>query len=413
MNFDDEEALNQRYQAILAPISPEAPAGVDTRHMRVFDWNGLREARRGEGPGHLSPAGAPVQEPDWDKVRDLASNALTRYTKDLQIAIWLLQALTLTTGLEGLYDGLFVLRELIKRYWNRGLYPQIEDDLSRGEEPARTLLLRWFDGELAKYISMAPLTPDIHGLRYSLADYNAVTSKLKRMDPRYSYWKERAEHQDVLFEIQRQLRKTKEGFFDDVYYGIRRVREQLDSLSVSLSLLDHDQAFRTSIESLDSCIGVVKEWSRIQAAAYEAPAPVEPEIVNPETIEDPWERGLAWIRLQRFEMAAELIEAALMTALADRERFFRKVELSRALFEIKRYDLAINVLQPLSEQIERFHLQDWEAPNVVGSLWQLLYDCYQCSGKHSEKAREIEAKLCRTTPWITLRGLLSLGARQT
>ena len=52
MNFDDEKTLNQRYQAILSPISPEAPAGVDARTVKVFDWNGLTAARKGDGPGH-------------------------------------------------------------------------------------------------------------------------------------------------------------------------------------------------------------------------------------------------------------------------------------------------------------------------------------------------------------------------
>jgi type VI secretion system ImpA family protein len=409
VRFDDEETLNERYAALLAPISRENAVGVDVRTTAVFDWSGLRLARKGEGSGHISIAGEPIEGPDWEKVSKLASLALQRYTKDLQIGMWLTQALTLTAGFEGLHDGLFVVRELIRRYWNKGLYPRLEDDADSREYESTTqeLLLRWFDEELAAWIRMIPLTPEINGARYSLGDYTSVTLKLKGMELRNDYWSDRAAEHGFLFELQRAMREAGESYFDELNYSIRRVREEIVRLVTSLSSVGVDESLRRTVETLDLCASTLAEWGHAGQSARPRPSVAEREPSQPEPVPDPWERGLAWIRLQRFEMAADLVESVLTAAQSERDRFLRKAELAKALFDVKRYDLAMNVLHPLSEQIERFHLEEWEAPSVVGGVWQVLYDCYRCSGEYTDKARELELRISRMTPWISLRGLLN------
>ena len=48
-------------------------------------------------------------------------------TKDLQIAIWLTEANMKLHGFAGLRDSFRLIRELMLRYWDTGLYPVMED----------------------------------------------------------------------------------------------------------------------------------------------------------------------------------------------------------------------------------------------------------------------------------------------
>ena len=60
---------------------------------------------------------------DWRPVFDLAVQALTEKTKDLEITVFLLEALVRRDGLAGLAAGFHLVRELCERYWEQ-LYPR-------------------------------------------------------------------------------------------------------------------------------------------------------------------------------------------------------------------------------------------------------------------------------------------------
>ena len=76
-------------QAILAPIPGENPAGESLRYTPVYD--DIKEARRADDMLDLGDWQHEVKTSDWDRVADIAIEALTSRTKDLQIAAWLLE----------------------------------------------------------------------------------------------------------------------------------------------------------------------------------------------------------------------------------------------------------------------------------------------------------------------------------
>jgi hypothetical protein len=122
---------------MLAPISDAHPTGDDLRYEGTYDR--IREARR-EDDATL-PTGvwqSKLKKADWAHVRDLAADVLATKSKDLQVAVWLTQALVNLDGFAGLTRGLDICGALCRTFWDR-LYPRFEgDDLD-----ARILPIVW------------------------------------------------------------------------------------------------------------------------------------------------------------------------------------------------------------------------------------------------------------------------------
>ncbi len=138
--------------AILAPIPGENPAGEDLRYNPIYDE--IKEARtadeedleQGEWKRELKRA-------DWGKLVSVALTALAEKTKDLQIAAWLTEALTVTEGYAGLAAGLQILNGLLANFWEH-VYPPIEDD----DLDYRAAPIEFLDDRLWLAIKQVPIT---------------------------------------------------------------------------------------------------------------------------------------------------------------------------------------------------------------------------------------------------------------
>ena len=110
--------------SILSPIGDDNPAGEDLRYV-LYDE--IAEARRADDAYDRGDWQRDIKTADWETVIALCSDALTNRTKDLQIAAWLTEAITITEGFEGLLTGLQIIRGFLENFWE-SLYPEIEDD---------------------------------------------------------------------------------------------------------------------------------------------------------------------------------------------------------------------------------------------------------------------------------------------
>src|SRR5437899_7511439 len=107
---------------LLVPIAGEHPAGQDLLYDGVYE--AIRMARQeGKDRDTLEPS---VRTADWAAVITLATEALRAKSKDLQIAVWLVEALVRRHGFPGLRDGLRLLGELQQQFWT-SLYPAVVD----------------------------------------------------------------------------------------------------------------------------------------------------------------------------------------------------------------------------------------------------------------------------------------------
>ena len=110
--------------ALLTPIPGDNPAGENLRYTSIYE--AIKEARRADDPLDRGDWQREIKTSDWDLVIKRAVEALTKRTKDLQIASWLTEGLMKSDGFNGLATGLGILTGFLRDYWEH-LYPEIED----------------------------------------------------------------------------------------------------------------------------------------------------------------------------------------------------------------------------------------------------------------------------------------------
>lgn len=141
------------FEVLLQPIEGNNPAGEPMQYSGLYDE--IREARRADDSS--IPYGewqAELKVADFRKVVDLAIPALSTQTKDLQIAVWLTEALTGQQGFAGFRDGLRLIRQLEENFWDT-LYPEIDE----GDMEARANAIDWMNrDEFALMLKKIPIT---------------------------------------------------------------------------------------------------------------------------------------------------------------------------------------------------------------------------------------------------------------
>jgi type VI secretion system protein ImpA len=121
---------------LLVPIPGDNPSGQNLHYAPVYDK--IKEARRKEDPIAQGDWQRALKEADYRLVIKLATDALAKTTKDLQIGAWLSEALVYQEGLSGLADGIALLHGLLENFWDT-VHPEIED----GDLEMRAAPLAW------------------------------------------------------------------------------------------------------------------------------------------------------------------------------------------------------------------------------------------------------------------------------
>lgn len=116
-------------QRLLEPISPESACGDDLEYDAAFFE--LERTAQGQPERQMGDAVLAAEPPEWRQVRDLSGELLGR-SKDLRIANYYLQSAIALEGLPGLAQGLQLILELLRRYWD-GLHPGL--DASDNDDP--------------------------------------------------------------------------------------------------------------------------------------------------------------------------------------------------------------------------------------------------------------------------------------
>jgi type VI secretion system protein ImpA len=155
---------------LLAPISPEHPSGEPLRYAGVYDY--IQDARREDDP--TLPRGiwkSSLKRADWSGVMVAAMDALETRSKDLQLAVWLLEAWIHLHGIPGVVRGLELLRGLCELYWEE-IHPLPEG----GDLEFRLSPLYWMNEKLSLVLRQLPVTrPEgADTPSYSLLDWESA-----------------------------------------------------------------------------------------------------------------------------------------------------------------------------------------------------------------------------------------------
>ena len=119
------------FQALLLPISEQAPGGIEARETPQYE-KAFAEVERLSSVSSERP-------PDWPVVEAQATELLGTVSKDFLVAAWLSAAWIERAGVEGLSAGLGLFAGLLKDFWQTG-YPSIKRLRGR-----RNAFLWWTD----------------------------------------------------------------------------------------------------------------------------------------------------------------------------------------------------------------------------------------------------------------------------
>lgn len=137
---------------LLAPIDPSEPQGEALRGTPL--WQAIRRAR--EADDASVPLGAWVRQlkrAAWGEVAVASINAIAQRSKDLQLAVWMTEALLHEHGFEGLAASIALIDALCEHYWDV-MYPLIVN----GDLEHRANLFRWLNEKLIIPVRLVPLT---------------------------------------------------------------------------------------------------------------------------------------------------------------------------------------------------------------------------------------------------------------
>ena len=138
---------------LLTPIAGDNPAGTDLRY-ELYDI--VREARREEIDAPTGGWDRPRKTADWALVAKETSAAIATRSKDLQLAVWLIEASYHRESFAGFGAAVRMTAQLLDKFWEH-LYPELED----GDVEARVAPLAWLGSDkqpLTQAMRLAPIT---------------------------------------------------------------------------------------------------------------------------------------------------------------------------------------------------------------------------------------------------------------
>ena len=84
-----------------------------------------------------------------------------------------------------------------------------------------------------------------------------------------------------------------------------------------------------------------------------------------------------------------------------RDQFIRRMLMAEACLANRKFDVAVMILEELTEQIDRYRLEEWESPRLVTHVWDLLRRCYLLASPSPDGAERSVAllrRICRLDP---------------
>lgn len=434
-------------EAVLAPIQGENPSGEDLRYTRVYD--DIKEARRADDAFALGEWQRETKSSDWETVISLSLEALGGKSKDLQIAVWLAEALVMKEGFGGLTVGLRIISGLTERFWDT-VYPGIEDDdLEYRIAPYENLNEKLWSSVKQIPLTDPETTPGFSFLKWqesrevgSEADtknrYGDVDDeKKKRRDELIADGKISAEEFDAA------INRTSDTFLISLVEDLDCCRKEFDVLDTAV-----DEKFGTAAprlsdlgQAIEECERIVSRMSRdrkglngnhepspadaapvpehgkgISASDQEpvpvsnastVPEPPAPLSVPPAVLQmtchsasgedDLWNEAIGTTEKGGFKEALERLLLASNSQPSERGRNRYRFLVAKLCLKASRVDLARPIMEQLYALIVELQLERWESPLWIAEVMEALYQCLmggEPSDEDKTRANEMFSRIC-------------------
>jgi type VI secretion system protein ImpA len=414
---------------ILTPIEGDDPAGEDLRYI-LYDE--IAEARRADDAYDRGDWQREIKSADWDTVIALCADALVNRSKDLQIAAWLTEALTIKEGFKGLLNGLKVLRGFLENFWEC-VYPEIEED----DLEFRAGRLEFLNNSLWSRVKQIPLTDSSAKAGYSWLQweesrqvgYEGDAAKAETRAELVAEGKLTAEEFDAA------VAGSSRAFYETLAAEAAKCKEEFQILEQLVDEKFVKEAprlaeLRDSLEDYDRQVSkILKEKRELEpdevesegqegtAAAedsasperepasteFETPRPTDIEFMSSGTLTDSgarekvlWQKANELLNTSGIKAALQQLLVASTTAPSVRERNRYRLLMARLCLRADRTDLARPILEELNALIEELNLERWESPNWIADVFEALYKCLTAGNAADDPSRadELFRKMC-------------------
>ena len=143
---------------LLTPIPGGNPAGIELRSDPVYDK--IKFARREDDEMPQGGWETERKTADWSQVIKLTKDAIANKSKDLQLAVWMAEAMLAREGFAGFRSALDTIIGLLEQHWEN-LYPEIDE----GDLEARANTLGSLGGaKMAVRVRRLPLDKAGHDI---------------------------------------------------------------------------------------------------------------------------------------------------------------------------------------------------------------------------------------------------------
>ncbi|MFH0730428.1 MAG: type VI secretion system protein TssA [Pseudomonadota bacterium] len=433
-------------QPILTPIPGDNPAGEDLRYTGTYEE--LKEARRADDPLDRGDWQRDIKTADWNKIIAIATEALSHKTKDLQIAAFLVEALSNTEGFSGIACGLNVITGFLLEFWE-DVYPQIEE----GDLEYRIGPLEFLNEKLWLPIKQIPLT-DRNTSGYSWMKWQESRQVGTEKDTRNLNGDVDENKRRAREELIAEGKLTAEEFDSAVLLSSKAfyqsLAENVTACVEAFKRLDEtvDEKFgreaprltelKTSLEDCELLVSrILKEKKILEPdPVTEAPRDV-PETTPVNEIsgaitphpddhlpspavgiglrvsksayhvnrllgsagmeEAVWQEALSKFKTSGIKAAMEQLLGAACSAQSQREKTNYRLLMAKLCLKAGRYDLARPMAESLNTLVEELHLSQWESPIWIADVLATLHRCLTAEGASDEdltRAKELLTKLC-------------------
>jgi type VI secretion system protein ImpA len=436
--------------ALLAPIPGANPAGENLRYTPAYD--DIKEARRADDPYDRGAWQRELKTADWEKVIALAVEALSGKTKDLQIAAWLTEGLTLTAGFDGLATGLKIITGLLRDLWDH-VYPEVEE----GDLEFRAGPIEFLNEKLPFCIKQIPVTDGKTTPGYSWLTWqesrrvgydkdlldqwgNVDEGKKTARDELMAEGKITAEAFDA------GVAKSSRSFYESLAESVAAARQEFEALDGLLDEKFGREAPRVAElkKALEECEQLIsklvkekggrepagkaaaekplkpdggeaaqtdepqKEPAAVEALPSETVAPTSgapmsqsalSQVSDSDSLERSiWARALETLNTDGMIKALGQLFAASCSAPSVRDKTRYRLLMAKICLKAGRPDLARPIVEELHKAIEELHLERWESPVWIGEVLEALYQCLTAGPDTADATRagELFQKLCIT-----------------
>jgi type VI secretion system protein ImpA len=265
------------------PIPGENPAGRDIRYSPIYEK--IKEARRQDEDLDQGAWKRERKLADYGMAAKLAQEAIATQSKDLQLAVWLTEALLHNEGFAGLEQGLTCCCELVKRFGLQ-LFPACDD----GDREPLAAPLDWMGSCLEVPVKSAPLNSARHNW-FQFTDSRLLGYEEKSADANQKKVREKAIKDGKLApeEFDKSFEATPKAFYvasENSLLASLQAIQRLDEVSNAV-LGDQSPSFSRLSSALEQILHAVHQLLEKKRQTDPDPEPeVAVAVSEPEAVED-------------------------------------------------------------------------------------------------------------------------------